>query len=194
MSKNITYIGIDPAFREAGFCVCQIYLNKTVEFFIITFFEFIELSKTLPIDNVFVGVENSNEQKTTFDQKGKVSIVAKKSRDAGKNMAISQCTFDLCKSIWSDRAYSISPKEKGATWDNDTFLGVVQSEGHILLNYNGNKTEHDKRAAYQVALKAKYYSNTGLRPSKIRPKKNRKKSNSGWGEFLQNNPDRIIKK
>lgn len=204
MNKQLNYIGIDPAFREAGFCVCRIYPNKDVEFYIMTFLEFITFADILPLNNTFVGVENSHKQKKTFKEGANIAIAKKLSRDAGKNMAISQSTFDVCFTKWGDKAYSISPKEKGATWDNATFLAVVKAEGHNLLNYKGNISEHDKRAAYQIALKTKWYSDTDTRPQEPTPKKMNKaktkdtnkatsKVNS-WAAFAKANPNRIIKK
>ncbi len=161
MKNSKIYIGVDPSFRKAGFAVAIIDEDNTVAFRVFKngFAEFIEWCFDAPnVENSFICVENSNLQNKTFDMRGNKHVLAKKSRDVGKNQAASQYTFDLCRKIWKGHAFEVSPKEKGGKWDDQRFRQVAHSEGHTLLNYKGNKNEQDKRDAYQIALISKRLS------------------------------------
>ncbi len=151
MSKPV-YIGIDPAFRKDGFCVCIIDEVGDVDFITFKdgFLGFILWLWKAP-DNVIVTIENSNLQNTTFVPKGaNVATKMRRSRDAGKNMAASQYTVDTCRAKFGDhRTIEISPRAKGPKWSDKTFLLTVKQEGHKLLSYRGKQDERD---AYKLAL------------------------------------------
>lgn len=147
-------IGIDPAFRKSGFCVCVISPDKTVKFEVFKngFIDFIKWLEFLTED-VIVAVENSNLQNVTFDTKGTPAVQRRKSRNAGANMAISQCTYDLCvHRFGAQKVIEISPLMKGVKWSEKTFSRTVLSENHELINYG--KGSQDKRDAYKLALQA----------------------------------------
>lgn len=156
MSKYLK-VGIDPAFRKKGFCVCIIDEQGDVAFttFKNGFLDFLNWLQRLP-EHAIIGVENSAMQNATFetptDQKQSVKVRLKRSRDVGKNQAASQYTVDVCRLlIGVNKVVEISPRMKGAKWSKATFLRVVKSEGHNLLNYTGSQ---DQRDAYKLALQA----------------------------------------
>ena len=163
-------IGIDPAFRKDGFCVCVIDENKEAQFktFKNGYLDFMGWLLHDSPDAALVTVENSNLQKVTFNAKSYAGMLsklgrfswapvmsilnrlAKHSRDVGKNQAISQITVDSCLAKWGKGSVqSISPRQKGKKWTKTEFKAVVQSEGHTLYGYTGSQ---DQRDAYQLAL------------------------------------------
>lgn len=157
MNSKYLKVGIDPAFRKKGFCVCVIDEQNDVAFttFKNGFLDFLEWLKDLPKHSI-IGVENSAMQNATFetpaDKKKSVSIRLRKSRDVGKNQAASQYTVDVCRAIiGTNKTIEISPRMKGVKWSDKTFLRAVKSEGHNLLNYTGSQ---DQRDAYKLALQA----------------------------------------
>lgn len=146
-----TFIGIDPAFRRAGFAIAiedssrelnfKVFKNGFEDFF------FFMLHDAPP--NCFVGVENSNLQNVTFNPKAG----PKQHRSVGKNMAVSQMTVDFCRTLLGeDRVFEFSPKEKGAKIINIKFFSsLLQSQKYKRVdNYKGNKTEQDKRDAWAI--------------------------------------------
>ena len=149
-------MGIDPAFRKDGFAVCIIDETKEVSFKVFkSFLDFLIWlwSPGEAPDNVIVCVENSNLQDKTFDMSGTKAVVARKSRNVGCNQAVSQCTVDACRHRYgTKRVIEISPAQKGKKWNNVYFMSMARSNGHIITQYKGNKTEQDKRDAYQIAL------------------------------------------
>lgn len=150
--KNLCYIGVDPAFRESGFAVCIIDETKEVCFKVFkSFLDFLDWLYEAP-DNAVACVENSNLQNETFDMRGSKAVVARKSRNVGANQAASQYTFEACKKRWGTRAFQVSPKQKGKKWTDVYFKSIARTENHVIVNYKGNKTEQDKRDAYQLAL------------------------------------------
>lgn len=154
-TTTITYIGIDPSFRDNGFAVCLIEGNNVsflmmkrglLDFLIWLFGE------SAP-KNVVVVVENSNLQNMTFDMEGSKSLVAAKSRNVGANQAASQYTEDICVFKYGrSRVYGISPKEKGRKRSHNEILATAKYYGHTLSNYKGLVSEQDKRDAYTLAL------------------------------------------
>ena len=149
------YIGIDPAFRERGFCVCIIDEQNTIDFkMFLSFLDFLDWVFEAPT-NAFICVENSNLQDTTFLMAGSKAKVAKLSRDVGKNQAASQYTFDTCVKIWGSRAFEVSPKQKGKKWNQSTFIRECDANKHKLLKRRNNQDERD---AYKLALWAKKLS------------------------------------
>lgn len=152
----MNYGGIDPAFRKNGFVMAIADEDQEVAFYQFPYFlDFINWIKTpgnVP-EPFFVAVENSNLQPDTFDKRGSKVVVAKRSRDVGKNMGISQCTVDLCKSVFGeDMVLDVSPKAKGKKWANDTFVrSVARSVGHTLPKPRMNQDERD---AYKLLFMA----------------------------------------
>jgi hypothetical protein len=125
------YVGIDPAFRNNGFCICCI---DTTE-------------------DCIVCVENSNLQNETFDLTGNKLVVAKKSRSVGKNMAVSQNTVDNLLAN-NYRVVDLSPKDKGAKYTDHIFQNVAKGEGHKVPK----KVSQDAMDAYKLALLARQKS------------------------------------
>lgn len=155
-------IGIDPAFRKDGFAVCIIDEEKVVDFRMFPRFgDFIRWLTNDAPERAVVGVENSNEQECSFDMRGSKSVVARKSRNVGKNQAISQCTVELCQwKYGGPSVLSISPKQKGRAYTQQQMPLILKSEGHKVINYKGNKSEEDKRSAYKCALFARNHFRT----------------------------------
>jgi hypothetical protein len=154
------YIGIDPSFRKDGFAICIIDEDNTANF--IRFggmLEFIEWLFDAP-QNGFYCVENSNLQNQTFDMRGTKQLIAKKSRDVGKNQAVSQLTVEkLEKDFGKENVLGLSPAQKGAKIeDNAIFMQIVKQEGITLLNYKGLNKEQDERDAFMLAIKARKWT------------------------------------
>ena len=150
-------IGIDPAFRKDGFAICIIDDDKDVR--CIRFKSFLDFLSWLWVDGespaqAVCVVENSNLQKKTFDMTGSKAVVARKSRNVGKNQAISQAAFDALKLKYGNTAFEVSPKEKGKKWTMEKFLLVLKSEKHNFL-MTKRKITQDEIDAYQLALMGK---------------------------------------
>ena len=158
--KDKIYIGIDPAFRQRGFAIAILDEDNTLNFKVFkngfnSFFRWV--LDDLP-ENAIIGVENSNLQNDTFNMAGSRPVLAKRSRDVGKNQAVSQMTVDLLQEYLSPAAvYDISPKQKGAKIVNPVlFKAILQSAGiKEVYNYKGLKSEQDKRDAVQILLKTR---------------------------------------
>lgn len=159
------YIGIDPSFRKNGFAICIIG-GKEADFKVFNgFLEFLEWLhlykkaneqpewkdfKTEP----FFCIENSNLQALSYDMSGSKSVACKKSRDVGKNQAISQCTVDVCRLLFGkDFVYEVSPLEKGSKKSDLIVRSLAVTEGISLKNYKGKENEQDKRDAFMLAMK-----------------------------------------
>jgi len=160
------YIGIDPSFRKNGFAICIIGGGeasfKIFEGFL-QFFDWLQsYKKANEADewkdfktDTFFCIENSNLQALSFDMRGNVSVACRKSRDVGKNQAISQCTVDICTLLFGkDKVLELSPLQKGAKVENDViFRAIAKDAGIALTNYKGQVGEQDKRDAFMLALK-----------------------------------------
>lgn len=158
------YIGIDPSYRKNGFAICVIGGSEAYFFVLDGFLEFIEWVNNWKKANeswqefklnLKFCVENSNLQNVTFDMRGNKNVIAKISRDAGKNQAISQCTVDYLKAVFSqENVFELSPIEKGKKIENNAvFVAYAESLGIKLNNYKGKKVEQDKRDAFLLATK-----------------------------------------
>jgi hypothetical protein len=159
------YIGIDPSFRKNGFAICIIGGGEADFKVFNGFLEFAawlkdykeaqedpdwEQFKVQP----YFCIENSNLQALSFDMSGSKSVACKKSRDVGKNMAISQCTVDYCRLIFGkDFVFEVSPLEKGSKKSDLIVRSVALSSGINLTNYKGKENEQDKRDAFMLAMK-----------------------------------------
>ena len=157
------FIGIDPSFREKGFAICIIGGGEAVFKVFKGFIEFVQwLDNYKKANDYFEGlyldikfcIENSNLTNATFDMRGNKNIIAKVSRDAGKNQAISQITTDYCRLLFPDAVTEVSPLQKGAKIDNDVIFRAIAKDAKITLtNYKGQVGEQDKRDAFMLALK-----------------------------------------
>ena len=152
MKKRPIVIGIDPAFRKAGFAICIIdeegeVQGKMFESFL-SFVRWLNTPGEAP-SAAIVGIENSNLQNVTFDIKGTKGAVAKMSRNVGANQAASQYTVDFCRWHYGDSAvHEISPKQKGRKWTQEQFRAVARQEKHKTIG----RFNQDQRDAYQIAL------------------------------------------
>lgn len=143
-------IGIDPAIRKNGFALCFYdTINKTIDFEIMDFIDFIIYIMDNDTLIYKFCVENSNLQNLSFDMKGNKGVLARKSRNVGMNQAVSQLTCDLLKRRGFE-VVEISPKQKGAKLEHDTFKALTMNM--TVSNYKGLKGEQDKRDAFKIAL------------------------------------------
>jgi hypothetical protein len=143
-------IGIDPAIRKNGFALCFYdTINKTVDFQIMDFIDFVFYVMDRDTYSYKFAVENSNLQNLSFDMKGNKGVLARKSRNVGMNQAVSQLTCDLLKRRGFE-VVEISPKQKGAKLEHETFKALTMNMA--VSNYKGLKGEQDKRDAFKIAL------------------------------------------
>ena len=153
-----TFVGIDPAFRASGFAIAiedgagelsfKIFKNGFEGFFF-------WLLNDRP-DNCFIGVENSNLQNSTFNGNNPAwsrAELAKRSRDVGKNQAVSQMVVDLCRTILGpERVAEFSPAQKGKKITSLKLFEAILREKRYkgVYNYKGQKGEQDKRDAFKI--------------------------------------------
>ena len=147
------YIGIDPAFRLNGFALATINAqNKTISYNqfkggFIAFYRWLIAEAPTP-ENCIICVENSNLSNRTFDMRGTRLVIARKSRDVGKNQATSQYVVDLCK-VRGYKVIDMSPKGKGQKWNSVTLGRVLKTEG---ITQADTRTNQDKRDGAKLAL------------------------------------------
>lgn len=156
--KYSIYIGADPAFRKKGFGIAIIDLSdKTVNFktFKNGFLDFQSWLISDAPERAVICVENSNLQKKTFDMRGGLAVVARKSRNVGMNMAVSQLTVDACRLHPNLLTIEISPREKGRKWSESTAKAIMKQNG---LTPNKDKIGQDEIDGLQIALKGKQLS------------------------------------
>jgi hypothetical protein len=145
------YIGIDPAFRRNGFALAMIQ-DKTISYIqfkggFIDFYCWLVDDAPRP-EKCIICVENSNLTNKSFDMRGSRLVVARKSRDVGKNQATSQYVVDILKE-WGYRVIDMSPKNKGGKWSSISLERVLKSEG---ISQSEKRTNQDKRDAAKLAL------------------------------------------
>lgn len=146
-------IGIDPAFRQKGFGVCFFDLTDRSMWFvtyenILTFQDFLNTDDAPT--SAFCIIENSNLQEATFDMIGSKAEVAKKSRNVGKNQAVSALSELICfKRYGKENVQSVSPRLKGKKWNAEQFKAVVKTEKIKLFKKTSNQDERD---AAKIAL------------------------------------------
>jgi len=156
MNTKPVFIGVDPAFRAGGFWACILDMSdKTAAFK--CFSDVLEFHDWLRSGNsplsCFVCVENSNMQNKTFDMSGKAAEVARKSRNAGCNMAVSELAYQSAvRRFGKDRAYQVSPKDKGAKYTAAQMGAVLRSDGVTVITKGDNQ---DCRDAYKIACIAR---------------------------------------
>jgi len=148
------YIGIDPAFRKNGFAIAVVDTSdRTVRFkrFKNGFLDFMGWLRYEAPEEAVICIENSNLQKATFNMGGSRAVLAKRSRNVGKNQAASQNTVDACKSFYPESTIEVSPADKGRKWTKEEFRAVLSAEKLTpdLSTYKGTQDETD---ALQLAL------------------------------------------
>lgn len=156
--KYSIYIGADPSFRKKGFGIAIIDLtDKTVNFktFKNGFLDFQSWLISDAPERAVICIENSNLQKKTFDMKGGIAVVARKSRNVGKNQCVSQLSVDICRMYPNLLTIEISPKEKGRKWSISTAKAVMKQNGLIS---NKEEITQDEIDGLQIALKGKQLS------------------------------------
>lgn len=173
------YVGIDPAFRKNGFCICCVDTSdntvsfKTVKNGLLDFFSWV-INEAPTKEDCIICVENSNLQDTffythvalnggallTFQQSKGIKSrpltsgeAAKANRSVGKNMAISQIVVDFL-AIHNYMVVDLSPKDKGAKYNDSTFQAVARSAKHSVPK----KASQDEMDAYKLAGLAKQLS------------------------------------
>lgn len=134
-------IGIDPAFRKDGFAYCS--LDKDgLRFY--TFKEnlnFFAWVQELP--KAKIAVENSNLTDTTFPRKGESMLVyGKRSRNVGKNQAMSQLAIDFLRSL-GHTVIDVNVTKKGKKKDQKWVKMVAASYKWPFLNLPKNQDERD---------------------------------------------------
>lgn len=149
--KESRKIGIDPAFRKSGIGFC-IRSEGNIEFRKYSVLELLKQINLGEFQNDFVAVENSNLQKTSFDRRGSKAVIAKKSRDAGKNMAVSQIICDAlelrCKNL-----IQVSPKQKGAKFLKSKLVyDICKSNKWEIEGNKAKAMNQDDRCAFKIML------------------------------------------
>ena len=155
--NNKIFIGIDPAFRANGFAIAIIdTTDNTVLYKVFKdgFLGFTSWFLNDSPDNAIICVENSNLQKATFNMRGSKNEVARKSRNVGKNQAISQCTVDLCRLKY--KVVDCSPKQKGGKWNKEQYDSAMKREKHTTTKKTSNQDERDAYKLALIALKQPY--------------------------------------
>jgi hypothetical protein len=148
------YIGVDPAFRKGGFWICLLDPPNCTFLKAKNVLEFDRLLRYVihPI-NVYIAIENSNDQNTTFDMSGNAAEIARKSRNVGANQAVSQLAVQACIDAYGGGCViSVSPRQKGVKYTEKQFEAVVSQDRLNVINYTGNQ---DQRDAFKLALIAK---------------------------------------
>ena len=118
MRKPRIKIGCDPAFRNNGFAVCICDENREVRFIVFKkFLHFISWVQNDCPSDAIICIENSYLQNYTFNMTGTRSLLAKRSRDVGKNQAVSEIAFQLFTE-YCYKVKNLSPKQKGKKWES----------------------------------------------------------------------------
>ena len=152
------YVGIDPSFRQSGYALCCIDTSdnsvsfKTFKNGFNDFCSWVRNDAPIQSDCI-ICVENSNLQNESFDLTGSLVMVARKSRNVGKNQAVSQNSVDLLRAN-GYLVVDLSPKEKGKKYTALEFAAVAKSEKHTV----SKQTSQDEKDAYKMALLARQKS------------------------------------
>lgn len=151
---NKTIIGIDPAMRANGFAICIID-NCKVSFIsfdtVLEAIEFFFNPENLAYSQTIAVIENSNLQNCSFDLRGKKEVVASKARAVGKNMAVSQITYNLLLSkLGNQNVIQMSAKGKGAKWLKDEIVFSLCSKLGLIIKEK--RLSQDKRDAFKLAI------------------------------------------
>ena len=139
----MVYIGCDPAFRQNGFCIAILDENRELQ--TKTFKKFIDfigwVQNEMPQKSI-VAIENSYLQNSTFDMSGPKPVVARKSRNVGKNQAVSQIAYELFTE-YAAKVHNVSPKGKGRKRDNAFIMGIIKRQGWKVSKKRFNPDERD---------------------------------------------------
>jgi hypothetical protein len=167
MSKdNTIIIGLDPAFREGGFGAAIIEQGIVTFGNIKNFADFLNYCDAAAsvYPRALWCVENSNLDDTTYQylRGGNTRTLMAKSRDVGKNQAISQVVCDyLVKKFGAQRVTAISPRQKGAKWgmfDGKRNMSIAREIARTVGEQSGLKSigwqtaTPDEVDAFQVAM------------------------------------------
>ena len=157
------FIGVDPAFRAGGFVSVIIDMaDRTAR--VMTFESLLHWHDWLRSPDApaqaYVCVENSNLQNKTFDMSGGKPEVARMSRNAGANQAVSQLAFESARARYGTKTvYEVSPRQKGAkVTDARLFAAIVQQAGILLPK---QKLSQDARDAFMLADMAMRFARMG---------------------------------
>ena len=166
MQDSKVIIGLDPAFREGGFGAAIIE-NRVVAFGTIrNFADFLNYCDAAAsvYPRALWCVENSNLDNTTYEylRGGNTRTLMAKSRDVGKNQAISQVVCDyLVKKFGAERVTAISPRQKGAKWgvfNGKRNMSVAREIARTVGEQSGLKSigwqtaTGDQVDAFQIAM------------------------------------------
>ena len=166
MQDSKVIIGLDPAFREGGFGAAIIE-NRVVAFGTIrNFADFLNYCDAAAsvYPRAFWCVENSNLDNTTYEylRGGNTRTLMAKSRDVGKNQAISQVVCDyLIKKFGAEKVTAISPRQKGAKWgvfNGKRNMSIAREIARTVGETSGLKSTGwqtatpDEVDAFQVAM------------------------------------------
>ena len=163
MQDNTVVIGLDPAFREGGFGAVVIQDGVVTFGALHNFADFLNFCDIAP-DGALWCVENSNLDNTTYEylRGGNTRTLMAKSRDVGKNQAISQVVCDyLVKKFGAQRVTAISPRQKGAKWgvfNGKRNMSIAREIARTVGEQSGLKSvgwqtaTPDEVDAFQVAM------------------------------------------
>jgi hypothetical protein len=157
MTRTLTTLGVDPAFRKNGFGVCAYDLTERTARFLrftdpIAFYDWIRSDDAPDPETTVVCIENSNMQEQTFARHrfGSVPMQLARSRDVGKNMAVSQMCVNAARRRYP-RVLELSPEQKGKKWTPDTFRAALNGDRVTVI---GKEPTQDEIDAYQLARAA----------------------------------------
>ena len=163
MQSDTVIIGLDPAFREGGFGCAIIEQGVVIFGNIANFADFLNYCDIAPHGALWC-VENSNLDDTTYQylRGGNTRTLMAKSRDVGKNQAISQVVCDyLIKKFGAERVMAISPLQKGAKWgvfNRKRNMSIAREIARTVGETSGLKSigwqtaTGDEVDAFQVAM------------------------------------------
>jgi len=152
------YVGVDPAYRKGGFAVAV--LEKKSMYFIkfdnvFFFYEWLKEKRAEQV-SAFFCVENSDITNHTFFRLGArtPSALAKVSRNAGKNQAVSNLACLAIELVYGgDRLISLSPAQKGKKVSKAYFSELLKQEGISIAS--ASRLTQDEVDAGMLCLKGK---------------------------------------
>ena len=166
MQDSKVIIGLDPAFRDGGFGAAVIQDGVVTFGTIRNFADFLNYCDAAAsvYPRALWCVENSNLDNTTYEylRGGNTRTLMAKSRDVGKNQAISQVVCDyLIKKFGAEKITAISPRQKGAKWgvfNGKRNMSIAREIARTVGETSGLKSTGwqtatpDEVDAFQVAM------------------------------------------